>query len=151
MRPKNFVKRNPGGGQAPPKIDQKSLTNINDIQAFNNGQVYTKGFSFTTTVGSGNEFPIQLGGKCRRLFGVNFFVPLANIQDNDIISLIVNEEVIIDKVNWRAYSANTNNNPFKVEQYFSLPRALSGSDTVMLTVNSVGAHQLFPIFYLANS
>ena len=141
--------RRPSGAK-PPVIDTQDLTNSKQIQNFNNAAIYTKGFNANLTAGTPNEIPIVLGGKCRRMFGINLFVPNANINDNDVISLSVNSELIIDKVNWKTYSANSANNSFKTEQYFALPRGLSGSDSVLLTITPISAHAIWITFYLAN-
>lgn len=143
------VIRSTGNGQAP-GIDQNAIS-MKALQDYNNAQVYTKGFRFTTQAGVNNPFNIQLGGKCRKIHGVIFFVPTANVNDDDIISLTINQELVIDNVNWKAYSPATSGNTFKPNQFYELRRALSGSDTVDLQVNSVNAHNVFPIFYLSNA
>lgn len=132
-------------------IKNYNLNNQPDVQKFNNQAVYTKGFTQGLQSGSSNLFNLQLGGKPRRLFGIILSVPNANQNDDDIISLTINSEIIIDKVIWKAYSPSNVHNAFKTEQYFEIPRGLSGSDTVEMAVNAVNAHNLFIVFYLANS
>lgn len=142
----------PSGGTGVPNMLFNSSQNIDAIQKFNNSQIYTKGFSYTTQANTTNTFSPQLGGKCRQLHGIVLFFPAASINDDDTMSLGINEETIIDNVNWRTYSpVAQNGNAFKPNQMFEIRRALSGSDSVVLQIRSVNAHQLYITFYLSNS
>jgi len=132
-------------------IHQDNLSNIKDIQNFNNGQIYTKGFNFNTQAGT-NEFPIVLGGKARKLHGVCFYVDQANVGDPDITSLVLNSEQLIDKVIWWNYNPQgAAGNLFKQEQYFGIPRALGGSDSCQLIWNAINAHKIYIVFFLSNA
>lgn len=133
----------------PQGINQTDFNDITKLQAFNNGQIYSKGFVFTTQANASNIFPIQLGGKPRVMHGIIFQCPVGNVTDDDVISLTINSEVVIDKVNWKAYLPTQN--PTKAQQFYPIPRGLSGSDSVELTVTSVNSHTIFPIFYLSNA
>lgn len=133
-----------------PIIRQNDLVNQKTIQDFNNAQIYTKGFNYNLTAGVANTNTPQLGGKARQLHGVCFFVPNANINDDDIISLVINSEQVIDNVNWKAYSPANANNQYKGAQFFPLKRALSGADDVQLVIQAVNAHRVYPVFYLSN-
>jgi hypothetical protein len=129
-----------------PKLSQK------DIQNFNNRQIYTKGFTFQTQAGNGNDFPVKLNGKARQLYGITIYYPQANIADEDIISLSINEEnVITEAIWWNFNPQGAAGNIFKREAYFPLKRALSGTDTIQLQVNSVAAHKIYPVFWMSNS
>lgn len=120
-------------------------------QEFNNRQVYPVGFTFGCAAGPANEFPIILGGQTRQLHGLIIFAPTAFVNEDDTISLLINNETVISKVNWKAYSPASSGNTFKPNQYFKLKRALSGRDGITLTVNAISAHNIFPIFYVSDS
>lgn len=144
MRPTFKINKKPAG------IDQFNLNNP-EIQDFIQSQIYTKGFEFNTTAGTANTFPIQLGGKCRKLHGIVVYNDLNNVVDPDKISLVINSEQLIDKAVWWAYCPVTGvGNPAKQDQFFSLPRPLSGSDDVQLVWDSANAHKIFIVFYLSD-
>ena len=134
-----------------PPIIQNDLANTKNVQDFNNAQIYTKGFVYNTTAGTSTTESPKLGGKARVLHGIAFFVPNANINDDDVISLVINSEQVIDNVNWKAYSPSNANNQFKGAQYFPLKRALSGADDVQLTIRAINSHAIYPVFYLSNA
>ena len=134
------------------------LNNINMVtgaqapsQQFTRQQIYTKGYQYTVASGSGNQFNPNLGGKARFLWGICLFSEAANANDLDIISLTINSEVIIDKVLWNTYNPqNTSGNASKRDQFFALPRLLSGADSVEIAYNSVNAHKINIVFYLSD-
>lgn len=132
-------------------INQNNFNDANRIQEFNKGQIYTKGFEFNTQAGTTNEFAIQLGGKARKLWGVNFFVEPNNIQDDDKVSLNINSEQLINNVIWWAYNPQgAAGNIFKDSQFFALPRNLSGADDTQLVWQSSNAHKIYVVFYLSD-
>jgi hypothetical protein len=135
-----------------PKINESNGSNQKEIQAFNNRQVYSKGFDFTTQAGVNGSFPCVLGGSARRLFGINLFTQDGSDALPDLVSLTINKEKIIDNVVWWSYNpANTKGNTNKPEQYYALPRSLGGSDSILLNWNSTIAHKIFIVFYLADA
>jgi hypothetical protein len=136
--------------QANEVIDFNNLNDIAAIQKFNNAAIYTVGFNDTTAIGNSNSYSPKLGGKCRRLWGINIFYPTANLNDADIINLTINSEQILQNTIWKAYNP-TSGNPYKNEQFFFLPRALSGSDSIELKINAIAAHEFQVVFYLSNS
>lgn len=118
---------------------------------FINSQIYFKGY--TVGMGAGNNpnaGPIDLGGKARRLFGVTIFVQRSLIAEDDIFSLTLNQEVIIDKCIWRAFNPEATGND-KQQQFFPIPRPLSGKDDVVLSWTAGTAKNVFFIFYLSDS
>lgn len=134
------------------------LPNINsegnhkNVQEFNNRQIYSKGFTFNTQANTDNNFDIQLSGSARRLYGIVLFVEGNNQNDEDIISLQINEESVITNVVWFAYSPIGNGgNIFKREFFFPVSRSLSGTDTISLIWKSANAHKVYPVFYVSNS
>lgn len=139
------------GASQMPRLNQTNFGNIVDLQKFNNAQVYTKGFTLGGNAGVVTKFNLDLGGMARKIHGIVVLVPIANSNDDSFISLNINQELIIDDVNVRAYIPSSNGNPFKPNQYYALPRALSGSDTVILSINSFAANNYFLTFYLSNA
>ena len=132
-------------------IDQNNFNNSKQLQNFTNAQIYTKGFDFNTTAGTSNTFPIQLGGKARKLHGITVYSETANVNDLDKISLVINSEQIINNVIWWAYNPQGQaGNIFKDAQYFAIPRKLSGADDCQFVVDSVNAHKIFIVFYLSD-
>jgi hypothetical protein len=140
-----------GGTNGGSNIPNMATMTQEEQQAYNRAQAYQKGFTVTSVAGSTTSFPLQLGGSCRKLWGMVIFVPTANVNDDDIISLSVNEEVIIDKSNWKIYSPASSGNTFKPNEYYELRRALSGNDSVEFTIQSVNAHNVFITMWLSQA
>lgn len=144
---KKFVVR----GNTPPEMNFNSSKNIAEIQEFNNRQIYTKGFRQNTAVGTNNSYSFNLGGKARQLHGLIIIFPTASQNEDDLINFSLNSENIIENVNWRAYNPIVaSGNGFKTEQYFTIRRALSGSDSCLMTVNAATSHSFDVIFYLSS-
>lgn len=128
-----------------------STGNQQEIQAFTNKQIYSKGFEYNVVPGAGNEFSPNLGGKARFLYGIGVYNEMNNIADLDKLSLTLNSEVIVDKVLWMAYNPQgASGNIFKTDQFFALPRILSGSDAVQINWESINAHKVNIVFYLSD-
>lgn len=140
---------NSGGNLIPEPSNQFNFGNQKAVQLYNNSQVYFKGFTLGASAGQNSFTGIQLGGSARRLFGINMFVAQAAIADDDTFSLLINNELIIDKCLWRAFFPQQTGN-IKQDMFFSIPRPLSGSDSVEMSYTSVTAKNIFPIFYLSN-
>lgn len=134
-----------------PNKNPNDFGNPTELQNFNNRQIYTKGFSFTSQAGTENQESPILGGKARFLHGITVFNNSANITDEDVLSLTLNEELIISKVIWWAYNPQgAVGNIFKREQYFPLPRPLSGSDSLTTLYKTANAHNYYIVFYLSD-
>lgn len=131
-------------------IDSNNFENQKELQEFTNRQIYTKGFAYNTSANTVNEFPIVLGGKCRKLHGINIYFDAESKNDNDLIGLLINSEQIINDVLWLNYNPTSNGNTNSKDQYFSLPRKLSGNDATTLQVKSDNAHKVFITFYLSD-
>lgn len=128
-----------------------STSNQKEIQEFTNKQLYSKGFEYNVVTGAGNEFSPNLGGKARFLYGICVYSEMNNGGDLDKLSLTLNSEVIIDKVIWWSYNGQgQQGNIFKTDQFFALPRILSGSDSVQLNWESINAHKINVVFYLSD-
>lgn len=139
-------------------IPGANIKNINMVtgatapaQNFTRQQIYTKGYQYTVGSGSGNAFNPNLGGKARFLWGICLFSEAANANDLDLFSLTINSEVICDKVLWNTYNPQqASGNVTKKDQFFALPRLLSGSDSVEINYNSINAHKINIVFYLSD-
>jgi hypothetical protein len=136
----------PGGPT--PSINQNDLGNRN-IQTYIKAQIYMKGY--TQGVNAGNNANLanitSLGGSARKLFGIAIWVSQANVADDDTFSLKINNETIIDSVYWRTFNPQFN---LKLDQFFPLPRPLSGSDTLVMSWTAINAKTIYPIFYLSD-
>lgn len=120
-------------------------------QDFTRKQIYTKGFTYNVEAGAGNIFNPNLGGKARFLYGICVYSEDKFQNDLDLFSLTINSEVIADKVIWVTYNPQqATGNVDKAEQFFALPRLLSGSDSVEILYNSDQAHKLNIVFYLSD-
>lgn len=117
-------------------------------QKYINNQIYMKGFNFNAIVGTTEVDSISLGGNARFLYGINILMTAASVADEDTFSMVLNEETIVDKANWKIFYPGLNSN--KVDQFFPLPRPLFGNDSLLITWNGVtGAKTVYPIFYLS--
>lgn len=142
----NLIKRLPALDNG---INQFDLKNPK-IQEFISSQVYTKGFSYTCNAGS-NSFTPVLGGKPRWLYGIAYYGDINTNADRDIMSLSINEEMIIDKViTWNYNPQQTVGNVYKTEQFYPLPRPLSGSDSVALTIVAIQGKPIDIVFFLSD-
>lgn len=140
--PKNFQAINQN-------VNQNNFDNQAQIQAYNKSQIYFKGFTQGVLAGMNVISNLQLGGSAKRLFGLNLWVAQANIADDDVFSLSINNELIIDKCLWRAFFPQQTGN-IKQQMYYEIPRPLSGADTLEISYTAVNAKNIYFIFYLSN-
>lgn len=135
----------------PKPINQSNLDNIKTIQQFNNASIYTKGFNFTSQANTVNSESINLGGKARFLHGICVYGDMNFGADQDILSLVINSEQLIDKVIWWSYNPQgQSGNIFKERQFFPLQRKLSGADSTTITLETQNAHTWHVVFYLSD-
>ena len=147
MRNKNAFQ-----GNIPSVINQNNFGNQKQIQNFNNQSIYTKGFNFTTQPNTTNEESINLGGKARFLHGIVVFFDPNFGNDQDLLSLVINSEQLIDNVIWQAYNPQgAFGNIFKERQFFPLQRKLSGADSTSISLKSVNSHNWYVVFYLSDT
>jgi len=139
-------------GRNMPKLNFDNLQNQKQLQDFYRKSIYTKGYSYTTQAGATIAPDISLGGEARKLFGIGVYSNIGNVTDEDRISLLINQEQIIDDVIWWAYNPQPSvGNIANRDQYFSIIRPLSGSDTVKFSVTAANAHKGYIVFYLSNA
>ena len=99
-----------------------------------------KGYNFSVTTGTSN-FNLQLSGTARILLGLAF-VPrtiTSSIGSDGFIhitgvTLKVNNEIVIENLD-----PNFLSNFFMQDEYYYLPRPLSGTDEITLTFTNPGA------------
>lgn len=143
--PKKFI---PVRGAMPATNFKNS--NQSEIQAFNKSQIYFKGFNFGLSAGANEIANVNLGGACRRLYGITVYVQSDKTGDDDLFSLQINQEQIIDRVLWRSFCPTLVGNN-SGSQFFAIPRPLTGSDTVNIVWNATTAKKVYINFYLSNS
>lgn len=137
--------------QIPNNINQNNFGNTKLLQDFNNRQIYTKGFSFNSQAGTTNTESINLGGKARMLHGICFYGDFNFAGDRDKLSLVINSEQLIDKVIWWNYNPQGQaGNIFKTNQFFALPRPLSGADSCQVILETINAHPYDVVFFLSD-
>jgi len=104
--------------------------------------IRAKGFAFTTVTGTA-EKQLSLSGLGKQLLGINFFAAGA-IADDVTLTLKVNNDVVLEKVNANAIANNTTN----PRQYYDLGRPLTGQDTILLEfTDGVGAQPFNIVLY----
>jgi len=116
---------------------------IENVRALIKRQKRLKGFSFTAPVGS-SSFNIDLSGTARILLGMAMYgtgvspevaqatccIPFTQITT---LQFKVNQEIVIDQLDPNFLSFNFNNN-----EYYYIPRPLSGTDEITLTFTNTG-------------
>ena len=145
------MRNNKGFNVAVTPINQNNFDNQKLIQNFNNASIYTKGFAFKSQANTTNEESINLGGKARFLHGINIFFDPNFVNDQDLVSLVINSEQLIDNVIWFSYNPQgPSGNIFKERQFFPLQRKLSGADSTQISLKSANAHNYYIVFYLSD-
>lgn len=134
-----------------PRIVEGNLDNAADLRSFNKKQIQTKGFEIGLQANTTTSQSLTLGGKWRKMHGIVMFVETPT--DNDKVSLNINSELIIDNCNANAFIPQQNSNATKPDQFFPIPRALSGSDSVEININTVAgaAKKAWIVFYLSEA
>lgn len=113
---------------------------IDQIRTLIKKQNRIKGYNFSVVTGT-NNFNLQLSGTARILLGLAL-VPrtlTASIGNNGFINITgvtlkVNNEIVIENLD-----PNFLTNFFNNDEYYYLPRPLSGTDEITLTFTNPGA------------
>lgn len=127
-----------------PQFPGQQLGNksINDIRAIIKRQKRIKGYSFTAGVGT-SSFNLDLSGTARILLGIALFGKskdsIASDSWNTFIQIEslqfqVNNEIVIDQLDPNFLTQQFNNN-----EYYYLPRPLSGTDELTLKFTNTGS------------
>lgn len=119
---------------------------IEKVRALIKRQKRLKGYSFTAPVGSAS-FNLDLSGTARILLGIAIYATpdpelvarfgstscCINFQQITSLQFKVNNEIVIDQLNPNFLSFGLNNN-----EYYYIPRPLSGTDQITLTFTNTG-------------
>lgn len=133
-----------------PEGKNRDLSNIGNIQAYNAQSIYTMGFSYTGPASPAEEtFVPQLGGAARFLHGIVLWIPNANVNDEDFISLNINSEQILKGTPTQSYNPVVN--IYKEKQYYALNKILFGNDDVNFITKFANSHKVAITFYLSNA
>ena len=117
---------------------QVKNNSIEDIRTLTKKQRRTKGFTFNVPTGDSTN-DITLSGTARILLGINL-VGITNSSLVDIVSFQfkVNNEIIIDQTNPNFFLKGN----LQSQEYYSIPRALSGTDQITITFKNSGATEI---------
>ena len=101
----------------------------------------SRGFALPVAIGT-NEFQLQLPGDAAILLG--FCLLSFNVGES--FSIKINGEIILDQVPASCFSSINRTIP---DEYYILPRPLSGQDEIILSFTATGARtQQFVFHYL---
>lgn len=121
---------------------QIGMKSIEDIRSIIKKQKRLRGYNFNCPVGS-SEFNLDLSGTARILLGIAFygtsrsgdlsggfnqFIQITSTQ------FTVNNEIVIDQLNPNFLTQQFNNN-----EYYYIPRPLSGTDQLTMKFINTGA------------
>lgn len=126
-------------GQPKFQIDYNNFKNQTEIQDFINKQLWATGGDINTSAGNTVSTTVKWGGQSRFLIGFNFY---AFNPDQHLLSLVLNNETMIDSVPLNFFVPNGFNGNIQFYQYFEFIRPLSGSDTMVISLNSAISEQV---------
>ena len=115
---------------------------IEQIRSIIKRQKRLRGYAFRCPVGS-SEFNLDLSGTARILLGIAFFGNSSNstnagsfgsFTEVTTCQFTVNNEIVIDQLNPNFLTQNFNNN-----EYYYIPRPLSGTDQLTMKFINTGA------------
>lgn len=112
---------------------------VEQIRSLIGRQKGSRGFLRTLAVGT-NEFQLQLPGDAVILLG--FMIRSFNPGEN--FSLKINGEIVLDQVPLSCFS---NLNKSISDEYYILPRPLSGQDEIIISFTATGARSQQIIFH----
>jgi hypothetical protein len=117
----------------------KGMT-IEQIRTLVKKQNRIKGYTFGVATGT-NNFNLQLSGTARILLGLSLIprdpgtsIATQGFQDVTGVTFKVNNEIIIENLD-----PNFLGNMFNTDEYYYLPRPLSGTDEITISFNNPGA------------
>jgi hypothetical protein len=117
--------------------------NIENIRTLIKKQNRIKGFNFSVATGT-QSFNLQLSGNARIMLGLSLIprevgTPVATrgFQHVTGVTFKVNNEIIIENLD-----PNFLGNFFNTDEYYYLPRPLSGTDEITISFTNPGATEL---------
>lgn len=130
------------------EIDYNNFKNATEIQDFINKQLWCAGGSQQTQANAVTTVKAQWGGQSRFLAGFTFFAQ--NIFQHTL-SVVLNQETIIDQVPLTFLCPNGAFGNIKFQQYFEFIRPLSGSDTMVFSFNSTISETVYWGIYMTRA
>jgi hypothetical protein len=128
----------------------KGMT-IEQIRTLVKKQNRIKGYNFSVATGTQN-FNLQLSGTARILLGMSLIpravgtdVAITGFQEVTGVTFKVNNEIVIENLD-----PNFLGNFFNTDEYYYLPRPLSGTDEITISFTNPGATELvsLAIYYI---
>ncbi len=117
----------------------KGMT-IEQIRTLVKKQNRIKGYNFSVATGT-NNYNLQLSGTARIMLGLALIprdagtsIAIQGFQDITGVTFKVNNEIIIENLD-----PNFLGNMFNTEEYYYLPRPLSGTDEITISFTNPGA------------
>ena len=107
-------------------------------------QKRVKGFQFDLSAGADNSFPVNLSGTARLFLGYAL-EPLPDFVPGDVplsITITINNEIVVEKV-FPSFFGST----FMDDEYYFIPRPLSGQDVITIQFNAPSDFTLFMAVY----
>ncbi len=134
----------------PIPLIKQDLSNIKEVRDFLNTAKYVKGLTVDIATGDNTINNIKLTGTAKFLLGIKFYITQKGEETNWNFSTfrwIQNNEVIIDDVPLVLYTSIPSFTIY-CEEFYTLFRPLSGSDTFKLEVNNPNdAFKLYAVLY----
>jgi len=125
-----------GDGISAPQFPGQQIKNlsIEDVRTLIKKQRRTKGFTFSIPSGQ-STFNLQLSGTARILLGLAFIGASGSVFANiTSCQFKVNNEIIVESTNPNFFTSL-----FTTNEYYDLPRPLSGTDEIILSFQNGGA------------
>lgn len=134
-------------GISAPQFPGQQIKNlsIDDVRTLIKKQRRTKGYLFSVPTGS-STFNLQLSGTARILLGLAFLgASGSNFSQITSVQFKVNNEIIIESTNPNFFTSLLTQN-----EYYDLPRPLSGTDEIILSFQNGGAVEVLNciIYYI---
>lgn len=136
-----------GDGISAPQFPGQQIKNlsIEDVRTLIKKQRRTKGFVFSVPSGQ-STFNLNLSGTARILLGIAFLgTGGANFNDITSCQFKVNNEIIVESTSPNFFTSLLTTN-----EYYDLPRPLSGTDEIILSFQNGGAIEVLNcvIYYI---
>ena len=136
-----------GDGISAPQFPGQQIKNlsIDDVRTLIKKQRRTKGYVFSVPSGQ-STFNLQLSGTARILLGIAFLgTGGANFNNITSCQFKVNNEIIIEQTSPNFFTSLLTTN-----EYYDLPRPLSGTDEIILSFQNGGAIEVLNcvIYYI---